>query len=251
VSLAPQIVNRDYAATQRKWPRSGDSPQTIQSLLQLDLDEMYGCQEASGNVVGLIAGTELGPTGTPVFQRQTSGRFGIYYDTDGDMHSAVDMHQFGVASGLYMCVLDPVALISASGIIGCSNGGGTESCLLFSIGTDVGFQIRDDGAGDLQRTVAADLTTLGGVWLAQLQVDRTAEVARVRWSPRGGTGSVLTDEGSIAGFSTLNGAAQSFWLGSGPLLSRGAAIQWAAVATGAQCEGATLLERNAKALGFP
>jgi hypothetical protein len=88
----------------------------------------------------------------------------------------------------------------------------------------------------------------GGAWLAQLQIDRTAAVARSRWSLIGG-GVVEELSGSIAGFGSLDGAAQVFGFGAIPGLAYGCAASWCAVATGAQCEGASFLATMARRLG--
>lgn len=244
------LLHDSRAAIARKWPRNADHARLVQSVLGLTLDDMYGCQEASGNVVGLIAGNALSANGTPTYRRVAGSRNGIYYDAVGDGHQA-NVHALGSASGIYMAVMEPVAMnASGSGIIGRMNGTFAECAFLYATNAVVGFLIRDDAAGSLTVTSNAALTTLGGVWLCQMQIDRAAATARYRFSPRGGTGAVISNSGSIAGFGSLDGANQQFVLGGGAFQSEGAAIQWAAVATGTQCEGASLLANNAARLGF-
>lgn len=245
----PSIVVQEDQESPNLWPKNYENVDKVEDALGLTLDEMYGFNEASGNVVGLKNGTVLTAAGTPTYARTTGPHRGIYYDASGDRHTA-DVHPFGLGSGWFGAIFEPVGAGAVlSQIMGrLTSGARGVSMYLQSTGWPT-MLIRDNvptltliGDGSF------NLRAAGGVWLAQGQIDRAAQLARFRVSQIGG--QVKSYSGSIATIGTLTIAGQVFGHGSFGALAEGIAMYWSGVATGAQCEGADLLATIAARMGF-
>jgi hypothetical protein len=219
--------------------------------LGITLTSLYMLDDASGSIADEMGGTALAVTGAPTFRRvDAAGGIGVHYTAAGQLHSA-DVNALGSASGWYAVVFEDVSKAAVlSGVCGRINAGATECAVLYMQTTGApSMLINDAAAGSLAlQGVVVNPKTTGGAWLAQLQIDRTAAVARSRWSSIGG-GVVEEVSGSIAGFGSLDGAAQVFGFGALPNVAYGAAVSWGAAATGVQCEGASFLATMARRLG--
>lgn len=244
----PQASIRYHGRDLRLPMSSGEAA----NVLGLTLAGLYLCDEASGTLANTLGGSALAVTGAPTFRRvDAAGGLGVHYSAVGQFHGA-DVHALGVASGWYAAVFEDASKAAVlSGVMGRINAGATECAVLYlqTTGTTTAL-INDAAAGTLGLNgVIANPKTTGGAWLAQLQIDRTAAVARMRWSSIGGGIVEDVGPGSIAGFGSLDGAAQVFGFGALPGVNYGCAVSWGAVATGVQCEGATFLATMARRLG--
>ncbi len=235
------------------YPATGAAATT---LLGLTLTSLYLCQEASGNLADSVGANTLVAANTPTFQRALpDGRLGVYYDAAGDKHVA-DVWTLGSTSAVMMAVFEAVADLggASAGIIGRFNAGGASDGVDVSLDTTTGVPrllLRDTGSNTLNVAGATNVRSLGGLWLAQLQVDRAGTTGRARFSRWTGGVAPIALSGSIAGFAALDGVlSMESGLGSYGARVGGNAVSWAAVATGAQCEGAGLLAANAVAMGF-
>lgn len=223
------------------------------SLLGLTLSSLYLCQEASGNLADSVGAATLTVGNGPTFQRaMPAGRLGVYYDTITDKHVA-DVQAMGSSSLWFAAVVELVADPGAqAGIVGRLNVAGASDGADINVQTSTGFfnmLVRDAGAVSLSVTGTVNMRALGGLWLAQLQIDRAATTARARVSRFGGGMDSIS--GSIAAHGALDGAlGMEFGFGCYGARSNGNAVGWGATAFGAQCEGASLLANNARAMGF-
>jgi hypothetical protein len=247
-SALPQASSR-YHGRGVVLPMSGGE---AANRLGITLTSLYMLDDASGSIADEMGGTALAVTGAPTFRRvDAAGGIGVHYSAAPQIHSA-DVNALGVASGWYAAVFEDVSKAAVlTGIVGRANGAFTEVALLYlqSTGTTTA-QLNDAGANPAVTVngATANPKTTGGAWLAQLQVDRAAGVARTRFSSIGG-GVVEQAQSSIAGYATFDGAGQVFGFGCLPALNYGAAVSWGAVATGVQCEGASFLANMARRMG--
>lgn len=216
---------------------------------------LYLAGEATGgNLVDQVGANHLTESGTPSYRRPFpgGGLLGAYYDGVNDNHSAAVL-PFGVDSVWMGVFFDIVAItVGVPGICGRSDAALNECAMIYTQGVGAGWPtvlIRDNGANSLNLGVATDLRTIDTRWFAQLQIDRAAAVARSRWSPLNRKAAPLTHSGSIAGFASLDSGDEFFGLGDVGAFAQGMSIAWAAVALGAQCQGAGLLQAMAVAMG--
>lgn len=237
-----------FDAASQQYPSSGAE---FTALTGLTASSLYLFDEASGDLIDRVGAVNLPVAlGTPLYNQSEGGRRTIKYESS-EGHGA-DVHAFGTTSAWFAAVASVPAGSGTIGIVGRSNAGLTEGAWIYlqipASGT-IGAIVRDDGAGSAVFQ-ATGLDTRGkGLMLIQGQIDRAAAQARIRVSSVVGVGS---GSGSIAGFSTLDGASQRYQ--HGYLLGIGSATNshhaWGAVATGVQCEGASLLQNVARALGW-
>jgi hypothetical protein len=227
-----------------------DSAGSFTAITGLTAQSLYLFREASGNLLDVVGSNHLPVGGAPAFNTVIGGRRGIKYDTNGDSHRA-DVHDFAAASGWFAAVvyIDP-AIATAQVLIGRTNSPFTAGVAVYVAVPAAGqcaVLVRDNAAGELLVVPATDMR--GKVFLVQCQVDRAAATVRYRASVRGGSPTSTT--GAIAGFATLTEAGQLFGFGTLPsFVASNVSVSWAAVATGVQCEGASLLANIARRMGF-
>lgn len=209
---------------------------------------IYLCNEASGSLVDVLGGTSLAAVAAPVYQQQVDDRLGVAYPKFAS-HGA-DVNALGVASGWYGAVfMLSDSTIALPGIVGRNNAAFTESVNLYmqTAGAGWSIQVRDDAAG--QASITGTLNVSRGAWFGQIQIDRAASLARGMVSRIGG-GPTESISVSIAGFGSLDGAAQVFGAGAlGFIFGGGATVGYIAAATGVQCEGAAFMSDMARNLG--
>lgn len=216
---------------------------------------LWPCTQLSGNLVDVVGGFNLAPVAAPVYQAQVGDRRGIRYAQGANDAHLADVCDLAAASGMYVCmVLPSQSQANFDGIMGRLNAAGADGVAGYMVGGQnyPQFVFRDSGANQLTLTpVTIDIRSQRQVCLFVIQIDRTAAVARVRISQ---PGRLVTEvSGSIAGFATFTGAAQSFGFGAllpATSLVGGASVCWGMFATGAQCEGATRPQIVARGLGF-
>lgn len=226
------------------------------ALTGLTLTSLYLCQEASGDLADTIGANTLTAVNTPTYQRRMpDGRLGVYYDAALDGHYA-DAWTLGSNSVWMAAVVEIVSDPggAGSGIVGKLNAAGASDGCDVNINTGTGTMnmlVRDTGAVSLNVTGTTNLRALGGLWLAQLQIDRAATTARSRMSRWSGGASPETLSGSIASHGALDGVlAMEAGFGQYGARVGGCAVSWGAFASGAQCEGASLLATIAGLMGF-
>jgi hypothetical protein len=238
-------------AVRRRWPRWAASPRMARNLARLDLASAYHFRAASGNVPDLIGSAHLVAGGTPTYGVTRAGAAGVFYDHSADFHRA-DVHDFALSSAWFAAVayIDP-AVNTAQSIVGRLNAAAATGAAIYvavpGFG-QIGMFVRDDGTNSVIPVGPGDWR--GKLCLVQAQIDRTAAVCRLRVSARGSTPDAPA-AGSIAGFGSLFEAGQVFGAGTLPGLNGGhITVFWVGVATGAQCEGASLQANIAGRLGF-
>jgi hypothetical protein len=244
------VDDRDDSEVRRRWPRYVSSPALWRTLTRLDLASAYHFRAASGNVSDLIGSAHLVAGGGPTYSVTRDGAGGIAYDTNGDFHRA-DVHDFAAASAWWCAVVYIDPAVGTEALVGRTNAAIATGAVIYvavPAAGQIGLAVRDDGANSVIPVGTGDWR--GKLCLVQAQIDRTAAVCRLRVSARGSTPDAPA-AGSIAGFSTLFEAGQVFGVGTLPGLVGGHITAFAcAVATGAQCEGASLLAGIAGRLGF-
>lgn len=244
------LWDRDENAVRRRWPRQTASPQLVQNAMRLSLASLYLCEDASGNLTDCVGSSPLTTAGSPVYRSAVGGKLGVSFDSATDGFNA-DVHDLAAASGLYAAVMH-FTTTPDTFVFGRTNSASTEAALIAvsvpASGT-LRFAIRDSGANDLTLAPAVDVR--GKTCLLLAQIDRTNTTARFLIKPRGEAST--TSNGSVAGFATVSGAAQTFGLcnfGGVTTQTGGFTCLFLAVATGAQTEGATVLDAIAARLHF-
>lgn len=230
--------------------RTPDLPSTSEMgtrQLGLALGGLYLCRETSGSLVDVIGGTALAQGGSPAYASPIGDRIGVRFPASSQ--SVADVAALGVASGWYAAIFTiSDATIGLPGIVGRCNGAFDRCAAIYSQMAGAGWtiQVRDGVAGPASVTGTTNVGA--GVWLAQLQIDRAASLARGRMSRIGGTAEQV--QVSIAGFGTLDGASLVYGFGGlAFIFGGGATVGWGAWATGVQCEGATFLATTAQRMG--
>lgn len=228
-------------------------PQTsahVAALTGVTPSALYLYRATSGAVPDVLGGTSLAAGGAPTYQAQVGDGIGVDYATAGAYHRA-DVNGLGVASWLYAAIFRaPMSAVpSLPTVIGRFDGGETVGAALYlQTNQSVTMLVRDGVSTLIVNSPPATLE-LGGLYLAQLQIDRAAAQARVRVSRLYG-GAVYAAAGSIAGYGTLSTAGQNFGTGAiSASLTYGCAVSWVMAATGAQVEGAGLPAAFARSLG--
>ena len=214
---------------------------------------LYLCRETSGNLADSVGAANLTAIGTPVFQYQTDQRNGVWYDGAADAHNA-NVNDLAAASGLYAAAFRIVNApgVGPQGIIGRTNATAQGVFLYTTDSVNYPQALFKDATPNTLgiQDVNVDIRNRTDIMLGVIQVDRTAAIGRARISRWGG---LLTEfSGSIAGFATFTAGGQTFGFGAGAgaVLIGGAAVAWAMVATGAQCEGAGVPQAIARGLGW-
>ena len=207
---------------------------------------LYLCRDAATQLSEASGGTALAALGSPVYQSVVGDRLGTYYPS-GAAHVA-DVYALGAASWWYVGVIDMDQPASNMFFVGRANLFSVNGAWIYRQGT-AGWSLLVRDSGGTQMFVQSTLEASQGTWLAQLQVDRTAGVARARLSRFGGPADQVS--GSIAGFLTLDTVGQNYGAGNlaGGAAHHGAKAGLLAAATGAQVEGANFLASMARALG--
>jgi hypothetical protein len=244
------LLREQPHVTHRRWPYVGALAARVRNAVELDLTSLYLADEASGNLLDRIGAHDLVAAGTPVYRDVVGGKLGTTYNSSSDGHSA-DVHDFAEASGLFVLVAH-FTTTPDTFVCGRVNPLGTAGAFL-NVATPASgtlrASIRDSGAGALTLAPATDVR--GKTMIAIVQVDRAAATARLFLKARGEAS--ITATGSIAGFSTLSEASQSFALCNPTGVTSqtgGFTALMVAVATGEQTEGETILERIAGRLHF-
>lgn len=254
------IVNAETAKT----AKLGDDPaiampsfRSIVARTGITPAALHRMQEASSHSVSRVAATTdvtLSAVGTPTYAYWTGGLRGIYLDADTDAFSA-NVFDPGVASILYAGIISPITVDLDRYIFGRYEVGGKQLRLRLYLDNTVYVHIGDGVTGEQVTLVSSTPLVAGGIYLLILQLDRAANVIRVRISRLGvgPIGAVTT--ASVAIYGTLTG-------GTTPLFSLGSIIGGASLvgggiwhgglisATGAQIEGAGVPAALAGALGF-
>lgn len=215
---------------------------------------MYLGLEASGSRADVLGGTALAANGAPSYQKPVGDALGIEYPTTsfGAGHRA-DVNAPGVALSFWVGGFARVGTPYGGlpGFFGRSNAGFTQCWAVYQQGSFLGTSvlIRDGLGSSLLLGSAFGYLVPDQTYFIQVQVDRAAAECRALWSPIGG-GPRWSGSGSIAGFGTLSGAGQTFGMGSFcNAVSNGNAVGRVVYATGAQVEGASILDNMAAALG--
>lgn len=220
------------------------------SLTGLTATSLYVFDEASGDLDDKIATHDLAAAGTPTFAYTVQGRRGIHYDAAADGHAA-NVHDLADASGIYTTIFSEVADVGTAGIMGRVNATLAEgaSIEIATGANDLRLLVRDSGVNSLIAATTGVNFRDGRLTMVSLQIDRAGTTARLRASYNGG---FVVASGSISGFATVAGASQTFGFGAygAGIRTGGAANFWAAVITGAQCEGANVLQNLHRALGW-
>lgn len=227
-----------------------ESSAHVAALTGVTPSALYLFRPTAGAVPDVLGGTSLAAGGAPVYQAQVGDLVGVDYATAGAYHRA-DVNDLGSASWLYAAIFRaPMSSApSLPTVIGRFNAGETVGAAVYlQTNQSVTMLVRDGVSTLIVNSPPATLE-LGGLYLAQLQIDRAASQARVRVSRVYG-GAVYAAAGSIAGYGTLSTAGQNFGTGAiSASLTHGCAVSWAMAATGAQVEGAGLPAAFAQSLG--
>ncbi len=230
--------------------RTPDLPSTSEMFTRmtgLTLGGLYLCRDASGSLVDVIGGTSLATLGSPAYAAPVGDRIGVRYPASSG-HGA-DVGALGLTSGWYAAIfrISDAALV-LPGIVGRYNAAFNRCAAIYSQigGVFWTIQIKD---GALTASPAGTLNVGAGAWLAQLQIDRAANLARGRMTQIG-TGRAEQIQASIAGFGDLDGVGLRYGFGApAGIFTGGASAGWGAWATGVQCEGASFLATTARRMG--
>lgn len=229
--------------------RTPDLPSTSEMFTRmtgLTAGGLYLCRETSGSLVDVLGGTSLATLGSPAYAAPVGDRIGVRYPAASG-HGA-DVAALGTASGWYAAIFTITdAVLGLPGITGRSNAAFTRCAEIYAQMAGAGWtiQVKD---GTSTATNHGTTNVGAGTWLAQLQIDRAANLARGRMSRIGGGAEQIT--ASIAGFLTLDGVGLVYGFGAPAwIFTGGASVGWGAWATGAQCEGASFLATTAQRLG--
>ena len=235
----------------RRWPAVGDSVAAAQAASGLTWSGFYRMNEASGNLVDATGnGNTLTAQNTPTFLATVGDRVGVHYDAATDGHRAAVL-SFGSSSFVYLvCFIPPSTTGAYHGIAGSLDTTVTGAYSYMETAGNTVTTVFADGATAPSVTTTADIRTPQVPILLGVQGDRAATTGRVRVSRRGqnlDSGTV-----SIAGQGTYTGAAQQFRTGAFGVFSLvgGCKVSWIAVATGAQCEGASVLANTFSRIHF-
>lgn len=223
----------------------------VAALTGITPTTIYAFRTTSGAVTDELGGTSLSANGSPTYQAQVGDSIGVTYDSAAAGHRA-DVNGMGLASWLYAVIFRAPQTTAAAlpGVIGRFDAAATVGAGLYLQTTGSTTMLVKDGVGALTVSGPAGTVIPGDLYLAQIQIDRAANLARARWSRIYGIRSAYADSGSIAGFLTLSTVGQTFGVGSyvAPV-TYGIGASWAMTATGAQVEGANVLANFAAAIG--
>lgn len=252
--LAPHVIQ-----AVRERPKYPVTAASMLALTGITPTSIYPLQDTAANqALDVVATNHLHDQfSTPTYARvvkggRTAPRQGILYDETTDRHTA-DVHALGTTSGIYMAAFIPSPATGAfEGVIGRVSAGAAEGAYAYmqNAAGYVWFVVADSGVNQL--TLSDPTINIRSPYepvLGIFQIDRANSVARMRLSQRRRLVSEVS--GSIAGFATLDGASQVFGLGgylTGVSIVGGTTALWAAVATGVQCEGATVPATIARGL---
>lgn len=224
------------------------SSEQMTALTGITPGGMYLCRETSGALADVLGGTSLAAGGSPVYQQHAGDRLGVRYPAASQ--NSADVAALGTSSGWYAAIFTiSDATLGLPGIVGRCNAAFNRCAAIYSQTAGAGWtiQVRDGVAGPASITGTTNVGA--GSWLAQLQIDRSASLARGRMSRVGG-GVAEQIQVSIAGFGTLGGASLLYGFGGlAGIFTGGATVGWGAWATGVQCEGASFLATTAQRMG--
>jgi phage tail-like protein len=207
---------------------------------------IYMFDQLAGNVLDLVGSAHLTLVGGPTFRRSVGGKRGIAYDTLGAAHRA-NVNILGSKSGVMGFVFSSFdATDVTQHIWGAGDPGDAFRLRVQYQGGDgtINAQIQSGVNLVIGHSVPAGDNILR---LGLLQIDQAADQARFGiYRP----GVAQTTNGSIAGHGAYSGGVPRY--GAGDLVTTfpGVAIHYAFHLEDAQCEGATVNDDLATALGW-
>lgn len=230
------------------------SHQQFQAITGLSLSAFYPCTSASGSLVDTVAAANLTAVGSPKYLVGVGGDLGVSCELASSGFSA-SVNDPGLSSCIIGAIgTHPGAVASLPGIVGRASATGFPSIAVYRALSTVNYPtalIRDSGANSLSLSdVTADVVTPPRPCLYLVQIDRAATTAR--FFVYDSNKQLVNQTGSIAGWATFSGGTTpGFYIGSFAIsLTAGFASSLAFYATGAQCEGTTILSSIARGLGF-
>jgi hypothetical protein len=217
------------------------------------VEGLYLMTETSGAIANAVDGTTLALNGSPDFNGTVGTRKAIFYDSNAERHAG-DYHDFALDSFMMSAACYVTSTGSALGICGRNNNIApfNESALIYlqiPASGFVGCVLRDAAAGQVIASVGVNV--YDAPFLVTLQVDRTAQVARMYVSVNG-VGTLSSTTPSLATFGTFTPtSASAFQIGATTSLNGGGVrVGWVAVMRGAQCEGASAMPNYHAALNW-
>ena len=202
-------------------------------------DEIYLCDESSGNLVGEIASTPLAASGSPSYDHKAVG---FYNGTDayskkcvgidaasGDSFRAATNAVFDFTTGSWIQLVVFRALATPSGSKDIVNKQGSNTGWILRMESNGSLKLY---AGDGAYTTATHAGNYdSGAWHAALLVcDRTSNILGVY------SGDGTSTTASIAGLGSITSTSIARIGGSGSSAA-GVQVAYWAIASGAQCDG--------------
>lgn len=249
----------------RSGPFTGEQPSyplTASAFLKatgINLTSLYTYTDASGALVDVISGNNLSSTlGTPAYRQPVAGSTGISYDGASNTGQYANVNDPGLSSCLIGAIgtFGTVYAGNQPGIFGrISSTTRRPEMSIYRGASNVNwpiFRIQDTGTFTLNLVdTNVNVVTPIRPILYLGQVDRANNIGRfvVADSNR----ILYNGSGSIVGCGTLTGGLlPNFFSGGGNGLVFKGGYKGALgfYATGAQCEGSTVLTNLAKRLGF-
>lgn len=215
---------------------------------------LYTCLVASGALVDVIGGSNLGVATSPKYRQAVAGSVGVSTDATSNTGFQANVNDPGVASYIIgaIGVFGTTFAATLPGIWGRNSGTGFPACTMYLAGYNLtypSFLVRDAVSTLLLSDATANVTTPLRPVLYLGQIDRASSTAR--FIAADSNRVIVNKTGSIAGFGTLSGGSiPLFSTGFGQGSAGGFKLSLGFTATGAQCEGADVLTTLAKRLGF-
>lgn len=249
----------------RSGPFTGEQPSyplTASAFLKatgINLTSLYTYTDASGALVDVISGNNLSSTlGTPAYRQPVAGSTGISYDGASNTGQYANVNDPGLSS----CIIGAIGTFGTvfvgtnPGIFGrISATTRRPEASIYRGASNVNwpiFRIQDTGTFtlNLADTNVNVVTPIRPI-LYLGQVDRANNVAR--FVVADSNSILLNTSSSIVGCGTLTGGiSPNFFSGGGDgnVFKGGYKGSLGFYATGAQCEGTSVLVNIAKRLGF-
>lgn len=244
----------------RSGPFYGEQPSyplTASAFLKatgINPSSLYPCLDASGALVDVVAGNNLSVATSPKYRQVVAGSIGVSTDATSNTGFQANVNDPGASSYILgaIGIFGTTYAATLPGIWGRNSGTGFPACTMYLAGYNLTyptFLVRDASTALVLSDATINVVSPLRPILYLGQIDRAGTTARFIVAD---SNKVLTTKtGSIAGFGTLSGGSiPLFSTGFGQGTAGGFKLSLGFTATGAQCEGASVLTNLAKRLGF-
>jgi hypothetical protein len=215
---------------------------------------LYTCLDASGSLVDSVGAANLSPATSPAYRQPIAGSIGVSTDSASNTGFQANVNDPGASSYILgaIGIFGTTFAATLPGIWGRNSGTGFPACQMYLAGYNLTyptFLVRDAVSALVLSDATANVVTPIRPVLYLGQIDRAGTTARFLVADSNKV--LVTQTGSIAGFGTLSGGSVPlFSTGFGQGVAGGFKLSLGFTASGAQCEGSTVLLNLAKRLGF-